>query len=83
MKAQDEYTEEDRLYGAWLALRGQINKIDYGQSVEDYAGQRRDLYCSAARNSSACCAINPTRRAFQWWKRNFRIARRVPPGYPS
>lgn len=39
--------------------------------------------CSAARNSSACCAINPTRRAFQWWKRNFRIARRVPPGYPS
>lgn len=45
MKAQDEYTEEDRLYGAWLALRGQINKIDYGQSVEDYPGQRRDLYC--------------------------------------
>lgn len=43
----------------------------------------RILYCSAARNSSACCAINPTRRAFQWWKRNFRIARRVPPGYPS
>ncbi|MCT0970908.1 hypothetical protein N0701_31745, partial [Pseudomonas aeruginosa] len=25
--------------------------------------------CSAARNSSTCCAINPTRRAFQWWKR--------------
>lgn len=43
----------------------------------------REAGCSAARNSSACCAINPTRRAFQWWKRNFRIARRVPPGYPS
>lgn len=40
-------------------------------------------YCSAARNSSACCAINPTRLVFQWWKRNFRIARRVPPGYPN
>ncbi|HEP9551224.1 TPA: hypothetical protein VDV94_001451 [Pseudomonas aeruginosa] len=39
--------------------------------------------CSAARNSSACCAINPTRLVFQWWKRNFRIARRVPPGYPN
>lgn len=44
MKSQDEYTEEDRLYGAWLALRGQINKIDYGQSVEEYPGQRGDLY---------------------------------------
>lgn len=41
------------------------------------------LWCSAARNSSACCAINPTRLVFQWWKRNFRIARRVPPGYPN
>ncbi|EYU07187.1 hypothetical protein PA103_1658 [Pseudomonas aeruginosa PA103] len=41
------------------------------------------LGCSAARNSSACCAINPTRLVFQWWKRNFRIARRVPPGYPN
>ena len=41
------------------------------------------VYCSAARNSSACCAINPTRLVFQWWKRNFRIARRVPPGYPN
>lgn len=43
----------------------------------------RSVTCSAARNSSACCAINPTRLVFQWWKRNFRIARRVPPGYPS
>lgn len=57
-----------------------------GQShlVEDptqiYAESER---CSAARNSSACCAINPTRLVFQWWKRNFRIARRVPPGYPN
>ncbi len=41
------------------------------------------IACSAARNSSACCAINPTRLVFQWWKRNFRIARRVPPGYPN
>lgn len=50
----------------------------------DYPDGRFTLaFCSAARNSSACCAINPTRRAFQWWKRNFRIARRVPPGYPS
>ncbi len=47
------------------------------QSLEESLG------CSAARNSSACCAINPTRLVFQWWKRNFRIARRVPPGYPN
>ncbi|MFU4781386.1 autoinducer binding domain-containing protein [Pseudomonas aeruginosa] len=52
----------------------------------DRAGYARvdpTVSCSAARNSSACCAINPTRLVFQWWKRNFRIARRVPPGYPN
>ncbi|MFG3454535.1 MULTISPECIES: hypothetical protein [Stutzerimonas] len=44
MKQQDEYTEEDRLYGAWLGLRDRINKIDYGQATEDFPGQRSDLY---------------------------------------
>lgn len=38
MKQQDEYTEEDRIYGAWLGLRGRINKLDYGQAVEDFPG---------------------------------------------
>ncbi|HBN9243721.1 hypothetical protein ACF0C0_12460 [Pseudomonas aeruginosa] len=44
MKQQDEYTEEDRIYGAWLGLRNRINKIDYGQATEDFPGQRSDLY---------------------------------------
>ncbi|MDY7164974.1 cytochrome-c peroxidase [Pseudomonas aeruginosa] len=50
---------------------------------EQAKGPIQNSVCSAARNSSACCAINPTRLVFQWWKRNFRIARRVPPGYPN
>ncbi|HBN7635600.1 TPA: hypothetical protein L3852_005711 [Pseudomonas aeruginosa] len=33
-----------RLNGAWLGLRGRINKLDYGQAVEDFPGQRSDLY---------------------------------------
>ncbi len=32
MKQQVDYTEADRLYGAWLALKGKINRINYGQA---------------------------------------------------
>lgn len=60
--------------GVYLLLRARTFPVVLGLTL---------ISCSAARNSSTCCAINPTRRAFQWWKRNFRIARRVPPGYPS
>lgn len=44
MKAQENYSEADRIYGAWLGLRNQINKIDYGQANEDWPGQRNELY---------------------------------------
>ncbi len=47
MKRQEEYTEADRIYGAWLGLRNQINKIDYGQATEDYPGHRDALYRQA------------------------------------
>ncbi|OPD82326.1 hypothetical protein AO937_31020 [Pseudomonas aeruginosa] len=67
------------LAGALLLAGCQAVNTTSGGAV----GVDRKQYCSAARNSSACCAINPTRLVFQWWKRNFRIARRVPPGYPN
>lgn len=44
MKDQGEYTEEDRIYGAWLGVRSRIHKIDYGQADEDFPGQRSVLY---------------------------------------
>lgn len=36
MKDQGEYTEEDRIYGAWLGMRSRIHNIDYGQADEDF-----------------------------------------------
>lgn len=44
MKQQDEYTEQDRIYGAWLGVRNRVHKIDYHQAEEDYPGQRGELY---------------------------------------
>ncbi|MDU4254560.1 hypothetical protein [Pseudomonas sp.] len=43
MKDQDDYTEADRLYGAWIGVCNRINQIDYGHADEDYPGQRGDL----------------------------------------
>ncbi|MCU8880645.1 ATP-binding cassette domain-containing protein [Pseudomonas aeruginosa] len=63
--------------------RGEILGVVGGSGTGKSVLLRSVVGCSAARNSSACCAINPTRLVFQWWKRNFRIARRVPPGYPN
>lgn len=61
----------------------EFEAIRFGDEGQYWRLMEVDACCSAARNSSACCAINPTRLVFQWWKRNFRIARRVPPGYPN
>ncbi|MEA8592287.1 hypothetical protein PZT57_26935 [Pseudomonas aeruginosa] len=44
MKEQENYSEADRIYGAWLGVRNQINKIDYGQANEDWPGQRHELF---------------------------------------
>lgn len=72
--------------GASAAPRTEVIPLNY-RTADDVMAVAQSVIgsegCSAARNSSACCAINPTRLVFQWWKRNFRIARRVPPGYPN
>lgn len=81
VKAGDSVRADQRLVSVETAKALVDIPAPYDGVVGKLFGAEGD--CSAARNSSACCAINPTRRAFQWWKRNFRIARRVPPGYPS
>ncbi|WP_213664187.1 hypothetical protein [Stutzerimonas stutzeri] len=48
MKPQEDYTEADRIYGAWLAAKNRINKIDYGQADEDWEGERRHLHEKAS-----------------------------------
>ncbi|WP_176492418.1 LysR family transcriptional regulator [Pseudomonas aeruginosa] len=73
------------VYKSWLDVAEDVRAGRLRLLLPEWQGEATpmNLLCSAARNSSACCAINPTRLVFQWWKRNFRIARRVPPGYPN
>lgn len=53
MKNQTDYTEADRVYGAWLAANDRIKSIDYGVVEEVYQGERDDLV--GDRNNAACC----------------------------
>lgn len=43
MKEQHEYSDADRLYGAWVGVKDRIHRIDYGVANEEYPGQRDDL----------------------------------------
>jgi len=43
MKEQHEYSDADRLYGAWIGVKDRLHRIDYGVAKEDYPGHRDDL----------------------------------------
>ncbi len=57
MKSQEDYTEADRIYGAWLAAKNRINKIDYGQADEDWEGERHQLHEKAASLEAEYAAL--------------------------
>ena len=52
MKDQAEYTDADRLYGAWLAANDRIQSMDHHVVEEAYPGEREDLVLE--RDEAAC-----------------------------